>query len=60
MSTQVDAVLHMSNASKSMRTYVKGSAGSPLVEFCNEFGLDGDNGDGGGLAIFFIFICPIF
>ncbi|GLJ48595.1 hypothetical protein SUGI_1025210 [Cryptomeria japonica] len=48
----VDAVLHMFNASKSMRTYVKGSAGSPLVEFCNDFGLDGDNGDGGGLAIF--------
>ncbi|KAH9300461.1 hypothetical protein KI387_012044, partial [Taxus chinensis] len=48
----VDAVLDMSNASKSMRTYVKGSAGNPLVEFCNNFGLDGDYGDGGGIAIF--------
>jgi len=42
----------MSNASTSMRTYVKRSANSPLMEFCNDSGLDGDTGDGGGIAIF--------
>lgn len=48
----VNAVVHMSNASMSMRTYMKRSAGSPLMEFSNDSGLDGDSGDGGGIAIF--------
>lgn len=48
----VNAVVYMSNASKSMRTYVKRSAGSPLMAFSNDSGLDGDTGDGGGIAIF--------
>jgi hypothetical protein len=32
----VNAVVHMSNASKSMRNYVKRSVGSPLLEFSND------------------------
>lgn len=49
---QVNAVVHMSNASMSMRSYKKISTGSPLMEFSNDSGLDGDSGDGGGIAIF--------
>eukprot|EP01018_Ginkgo_biloba_P036079 Gb_12758 [translate_table: standard] len=56
----VDAVSHMVNTSKSMRTYVKGSVGSPLVEFCSDSGIDGDTGDGGGIAVFSSLSVPYF
>lgn len=48
----VNAVFQMFNASISMRTYLKGFASSPIIEFCNSPGTTSDLGDGGGIPIF--------
>eukprot|EP00252_Welwitschia_mirabilis_P007733 TRINITY_DN1939_c0_g2_i1.p1 TRINITY_DN1939_c0_g2~~TRINITY_DN1939_c0_g2_i1.p1 ORF type:complete len:283 (-),score=54.89 TRINITY_DN1939_c0_g2_i1:319-1167(-) len=48
----VDSVVQIFNASKSMRTYVKGSINSPILEFCSYPNIENDFGDGGGTAIY--------
>ncbi|KAJ7555739.1 hypothetical protein O6H91_05G052700 [Diphasiastrum complanatum] len=48
----VKIICRMTEASKSMRTYVKGPINRPLVEFSSDQKLDGDFGDGGGAVIF--------
>ncbi|CAM6117000.1 unnamed protein product [Calypogeia fissa] len=48
----VNAVLEMRTISTSMRTYVKDSGGGPLIEFTKNPTVDGDTGDGGGVAVF--------
>ena len=42
----------MLKAKDSMRTYLKGPIGSPLVEFSNQKFLSEDTGDGDGSAVF--------
>ncbi|XAR71170.1 hypothetical protein NMG60_11028307 [Bertholletia excelsa] len=47
----VAIVMHMVNASRSMRSYLKG-AGSPLVQFSNFSEDNSDSGDGGGIPVY--------
>lgn len=49
---QVLAVSQMAKASKSMRCFLKGSAGSPIVQFCDRPEVMNDTGDGGGVPVF--------
>ncbi|XP_078164185.1 uncharacterized protein LOC144559112 isoform X1 [Carex rostrata] len=46
------AVSQMVKASKSMRCFLKGSTGSPIVQFCNQPEVINDSGDGGGIPVF--------
>ncbi|XP_028080913.1 uncharacterized protein LOC114282431 isoform X7 [Camellia sinensis] len=48
---QVAAVVHVVNASRSMRSFIKGTS-SPLVQFSNFSEDKNDNGDGGGIPVF--------
>ncbi|XP_028080912.1 uncharacterized protein LOC114282431 isoform X6 [Camellia sinensis] len=47
----VAAVVHVVNASRSMRSFIKGTS-SPLVQFSNFSEDKNDNGDGGGIPVF--------
>jgi hypothetical protein len=49
---QVTAVSELRDLSESMRTYLKDSGGGPLVEFSKSPTVEGDAGDGGGVAVF--------
>ncbi|KAL4633514.1 hypothetical protein ACB092_04G128000 [Castanea dentata] len=46
------AVTQMVNASKSMRTFLKGPSNSALVQFSSFSGDQNDSGDGGGIPVF--------
>ncbi|CAL5327060.1 unnamed protein product [Camellia sinensis] len=48
---EVAAVVHVVNASRSMRSFIKGTS-SPLVQFSNFSEDKNDNGDGGGIPVF--------
>ncbi|XP_030938231.1 uncharacterized protein LOC115963388 isoform X2 [Quercus lobata] len=48
----VAAVTQMVNASKSMRTFLKGPSNSALVQFSSFSGDQNDSGDGGGIPVF--------
>ncbi|XVE56832.1 hypothetical protein DITRI_Ditri04bG0042300 [Diplodiscus trichospermus] len=48
----VDAVVHMVNASKSMRCFLKGSSGNSIVQFGSTCEDVNDTGDCGGVAVF--------
>ncbi|KAK9996216.1 hypothetical protein SO802_020902 [Lithocarpus litseifolius] len=48
----VAAVTQMVNASKSMRTFLKGPSNSALVQFSSFSGDQNDSGDGGGIPAF--------
>lgn len=48
----VAVVTHMVNTSRSMRSYVKGTSSSPLVQFSCSSEDKNDAGDGGGIPVF--------
>ncbi|XP_077223173.1 uncharacterized protein LOC143856782 [Tasmannia lanceolata] len=48
----VGVVSDMISTSGSMRCFLKGAAGSPLVQFCSHPGDSKDTGDGGGVPVF--------
>eukprot|EP00249_Psilotum_nudum_P016436 c25822_g1_i4 orf=586-1416(+) len=56
----VESISVMVKTKASMRTYVRGSAGGPLIEFSNEQSILGDTGDGGGIAVFATFSLSTF
>lgn len=49
---QVTVVVHMVNASKSMRCFIKGASSSSLVQFSSTSEDINDTGDCGGVAVF--------
>jgi hypothetical protein len=49
---QVLTVCQMAKVSKSMRCYLKGSAESPILQFCDRPEVMNDSGDGGGVPVF--------
>ncbi|KAA8541019.1 hypothetical protein F0562_024843 [Nyssa sinensis] len=48
----VGVVMHMVNASRSMRCFLRGTSSSPLVQFSSFSEDKSDNGDGGGIPVF--------
>lgn len=48
----VGVVSHMVNDSQSMRCYMKGPSGSPLIQFSSHSESKNDLGDGGGIPVF--------
>ncbi|XP_052183966.1 uncharacterized protein LOC127795994 isoform X2 [Diospyros lotus] len=55
----VAVVVHMVNASKSMRSFLQG-AGGPLIQFSSISVDKNDNGDGGGIPVFTFWSIPAF
>ncbi|XP_043725524.1 uncharacterized protein LOC122672088 [Telopea speciosissima] len=56
----VAVVSHMVNTCSSMRCFLKGPAGSPLVQFSSYSEDTNDSGDGGGIPVFTFWPIPFF
>lgn len=50
----------MVNTSRCMRCYVRGTSGSPLVQFSSSCEDSNDNGDGDGIQVFAFLSIPSF
>ncbi|KAK2974595.1 hypothetical protein RJ640_003270, partial [Escallonia rubra] len=50
--SMVAVLIHMANTCRSMRCYLKGMTGSPLVQFSSCSENNNDSGDGGGIPVF--------
>ncbi|KAJ8772997.1 hypothetical protein K2173_028174 [Erythroxylum novogranatense] len=48
----VAIVTHMMNSSRSMRSYVKSTSSSPLIQFSSDSEDHNDDGDGGGIPVY--------